>query len=78
MFPKLSGTDVRGRKKLEDPYFPPKIQNLKMKKNFMAPFYGWSSTASRLGATSRRQFNFTTMFPEIPDTHFIDLRRMKG
>ena len=30
----------------------------------MAPFYGWGS--------------ITTKFPKIPDTHFIDLGRMKG
>ena len=29
-------------------------------------------------ATSRRQFKFTTKFPEIPVTHFIDIGRMKG
>ena len=34
------------------------------KENFMAPFYG--------------SLLFTTKFPEIPGTHFIDLRKMKG
>ena len=29
-------------------------------------------------ATLRRQFTFTTKFPEILGTHLIDLRRMKG
>ena len=38
-------------------------QNLNLK-NFMAPFYGWSSTASRLHtATSRRQFTFYHSVP---------------
>ena len=27
-------------------------------------------------ATSRRQFTFTTKLPEIPRTHFIDLRKI--
>ena len=45
----------------------------------MAPFYAWGSTASRL----QRHFEeavlpLTTKFPEIPDTHLIDLGRMKG
>ena len=39
----------------------------------MAPIYGWCSTASRL-----EPLLFTTKFPEIPGTHFIDLGRMKG
>ena len=46
--------------------------NFKKKKNFMAPYYGWGSTASRLVTL------FTTKFPDIPGTHFIDLGRMKG
>ena len=29
-------------------------------------------------ATSRRQFTFTTKFPEISGTHSTDLGRMKG
>ena len=33
----------------------------------MAPFYEWSSTASRLPATSRRQFTF--YHSDIPGTH---------
>ena len=36
----------------------------------MAPFYGWGSTESSL--------LFTTKFPEIPGTYFIDLGRIKG
>ena len=44
----------------------------------MAPFYGWGSTASRLEPLWGGSLLFTTKFPEIPDTHFIDLRRMKG
>ena len=46
-------------------------------KNFMAPFYGWGSTASRL-VPLRGTLLFTTKFPEIPGTHFINLGRMKG
>ena len=48
------------------------------KKNFMAPFYAWGSTASRLQPLRGGSLLFTTRFPEIPGTHFIDLGRMKG
>ena len=48
------------------------------KKNFMAPFYGWGSTVSRLEPLPGGSLLFTTKFPEIPGTHFIDLARMKG
>ena len=44
----------------------------------MAPFYGWGSTASRLQPLRGGSLLFTTKFPEIPGTHFIDLGRMKG
>ena len=46
--------------------------------NFMAPFYGWGSTASRLEPLRGGSLLFTTKFPEFPGTHFIDLGRMKG
>ena len=49
-----------------------------LKKNFMAPFYGWSSTASRLEPLRGGSLLFTTKSSEIPGTHFIDLGRMKG
>ena len=52
--------------------------NLKLLKNFMAPFYGWGSTASRLDPLRGGSLLFTTKFPEVPGTHFIDLGRMKG
>ena len=48
------------------------------KKNFMAPLYGWGLTASRLEPLRGGSLLFTTKFPEIPDTHFIDLGRMRG
>ena len=48
------------------------------KKNFMAPFYGWGSTASRLEPLRGGSLLFTTKFPEVPGTHSIDLGRMKG
>ena len=47
------------------------------KKNFMAPFYGWGSTASMQQPLRRGSLLFTTKFPEIPGTQFIDLGRMK-
>ena len=52
--------------------------HLKKKKNFMAPFYGWGSTASRLEPLRGGSLLFNTKFPEIPGTHFIDLVRMNG
>ena len=39
----------------------------------MVPFYGWGSTASRLEPLRGGSLLFTTKFPEIPRTHFIDL-----
>ena len=50
----------------------------KKQKNFKVPFYGWGSTASRLEPLQGGSLLFTTKFPEIPGTHFIDLGRMKG
>ena len=44
----------------------------------MAPFNGWGSTGSRLKPLQGGSLPFTTKFPEIPGTRFIDLRRMKG
>ena len=49
-----------------------------VKKNFITIFYGWSSTASRLEPLLGGSLLFTTKFPKIPGTHFIDLGRMKG
>ena len=50
----------------------------KKKENSMAPFYGWGSTASRLEPLRGGSLLFTTKFPEIPGTHFINFGRMKG
>ena len=50
----------------------------KEKKNFVATFYGWGSTASRLEPLRGGTLLFTTKSPEIPGTHFIDLAEMKG
>ena len=58
--------------------FRPKMALKKTLKNFMAPFYGWGSTASRLEPLRGGSLLFTTKFPEIPGTHFIDLRKLKG
>ena len=44
----------------------------------MIPFYGWGLTASRLQPLRGGSLLFTTKFPEISGTHFIDLERMKG
>ena len=53
------------------------VRRLK-KTNFMAPFYGWGSTASRLEPLRGGSLLFTTKSPEIPGTHFIDLGIMKS
>ena len=50
----------------------------KCQKNFMAPFYGWGSTTSRLEPLRGGSLLFTTKLPEISGTHFTDLGRMKG
>ena len=44
----------------------------------MYSFYRWVSTAFKARATSRWQFTFTTKFPEVPGTYFIDLGKMNG
>ena len=45
---------------------------------FRAPFSEWGSSASRLESVRWVSLLFTTKFPEIPGTHFIDLGRRKG
>ena len=52
--------------------------DLHFKKNFKAPFYGWGSIASKLEPLWGGSLLFTTKLQEIPGTHFINLRRMKG
>ena len=44
----------------------------------MTPFYGWDSSASRREPLQGDSLLFTTKFPEIPGTDFIDLGRMKS
>ena len=44
----------------------------------MAPFYGWDSIGSRLEPLQEGSLLFTTKFPEIRGTHFINLGRMNG
>ena len=44
----------------------------------MASFYGWGSAALRLETLRGGSLLFTTKFPEIPGSHFIDLGRMSG
>ena len=50
----------------------------KRKNIFMASFYVWGSTASMRKPLRGGSLLFTTKFPEIPGTHFINLRRIKG
>ena len=45
---------------------------------FMALFYEWGLTASRLEPLRGGSLLFATKFPEIPGTRFIDLGRMNG
>ena len=47
------------------------IEHTFKKKNFMTPFYGWSSTASRLEPLRGSSLLFTTKFPEIPGTQLV-------
>ena len=54
------------------------LKTVVKKNNFMVPFYGWGSTASRLEPLQGGSLLFTTKFPEIADTHFINLGRMNG
>ena len=56
----------------------PVLPKNEVKKNFMAPFYGLGSTASRLEPLRGDTLLFTTKFPEVSDIHFVDLRKMKG
>ena len=44
----------------------------------MALYYGWGSTAPKLEPLPGGSLLLITKFPEIPGTHFINLRRMKG
>ena len=41
-------------------------------------FHGWGSTASWPESLRGDSLLFTTKFPEVPGTHFINLKRMKG
>ena len=59
-------------------YFPYIFALENLKKDFMIPFYGWVSTASKLEPLQESSLLFTTNFPEIPGTHFIDLGRMNA
>ena len=52
-----------------------KYLSLKLKKNY-APFLWWGSTTSRLEPLRGGSLLFTTKFPEVPGTHFIDLGRI--
>ena len=47
--------------------------------NFMASLHGWDSIASWVVEPLRGgSLLFPTKFPEIPGTHLINLRKMKG
>ena len=46
-------------------------------KNFTAPSYRWGLTASRLEPLRGGSLLFTTKFPVIPGTHFIDLVQIR-
>ena len=44
----------------------------------MAPFFEWGSIASRPQPLPGGSLLYTTKFPKVPGTHFIDLGMMKG
>ena len=50
----------------------------KKNENLVALFYGWGLTDSRLEPLRGGSILFTTKFPEIPGTHFIDLEGWKA
>ena len=49
-----------------------------VKKNLMAPFYGWGLTGPRLEPLRRGNLLFTSKFPETSGNKFTDVGRMKG
>ena len=48
------------------------------KKNLTAPFYGWGSTASRIGPFQGGTLLFTTKFPEILRLIYLTLHLARG
>ena len=60
------------------PYHKSILKTTTTIKKLYDPFYRWGSTASRLEPIQGGSLLFTTTFPEIPGTHFINLGRMKG
>ena len=50
----------------------------KKKTKLYDPFLGIGFNCLIAKSTSRRQFTFYHKFPEIPGTHFINLRRIKS
>ena len=54
------------------------VDDTKRTLKLYGPFYGWGSTASRLEGLPGGSLLFTTKFPEIPGTHFIDLGSMNS
>ena len=54
------------------------FEHLKKKKKLYGPFLWMGFNCLKATATSGGSLLFTTKFPEIPGTHFIDLGRMKG
>ena len=55
------------------------LLSLLLKKNFIAPFYGWSSTTSRLEPLRGGSLLFTTKSPEIPgSTQYLGLLVFSG
>ena len=78
LFPSLFFTSVFLNRLTKDVFIYILYIGLRFMYNFVTPFYGWGSTASRLDSLRGGSLLFTTKFPEIPGTHFIDLGRMKG
>ena len=55
-----------------------RMKKKKTSKKLYGPFLWMGSTASGLQPLRGGSLLFTTKFPEIPGTHFIDLGRMNG
>ena len=53
-------------------------KEISLKKNFMAPFYGYDSTVLRLESHYKESLFLTTKHPGLPGIPLNDLGKMKG
>ena len=54
------------------------VLSIYIKKKLYGPFLWMGFSCLKARASQGGSLLFTTKFPEIPGTHFIHLRRMKG